>query len=296
MLDIALAGELVSWLSPRTRLIVVGDVDQLPSIGPGSVLADLVATPAVEVFRLDTIHRTATDSAIPLLARAIKEGSSDLPFDRRTTRFYPLRDGEEIAEWIRRHFLRYRDRVEEFQVLAPMKKGTAGVDDLNGIIVEAVRDPLAANGPALVREAYELRAGDRIIWTINDYQLGLFNGQIGTLKAVLDGGRALVEFDGAETFVAAEKTSSFSLAYALTVHKAQGSQFPTVLMVVDRSASHMLARRLLYTGVSRARRTVAILGQMHALTDGIARHEEYARRTALGYLVRAAVGAEPPVG
>ena len=288
MLDVTLAEELVSWLSPAVSLILVGDVDQLPAIGPGNVLGDLTSTPGVPVFRLSIIHRTAAESGIPTLARAINEGASDLPFDSRTTRFIERAGGAEVAEWIRSTFERYRERADEFMVLTPIKAGPAGAAQLNGIIAPMVRGT-AVPGRAIVREHYDMRAGDRIIWTVNDRELGLFNGEIGTLIEVTSIGGAVVEFGGERYRIGPERVIAdiFSLAYALTVHKGQGSEFPIVLVVVDAGAHVMLARRLLYTAVSRARDSVAIIGQPAALARAVRRHDALGRRTALGHLLRA---------
>jgi exodeoxyribonuclease V alpha subunit len=298
MLDVVLADELASWLRPDSRLILVGDVDQLPSIGAGNVLGDLTAVKAVPVFRLSVIYRTGAGSGIPMLARDINEGRIELTYDGSTTRFVPRPssspDGSSpVADWIRAHFLRYRERVEEFQVLAPIKKGPAGVDALNAVIAEVVRDP-KASGRTLNREIYDLRTGDRIIWTVNDYDLGLFNGEIGVLREVGERGGALVEFDGVPYQVPNDKLLSFSLAYALTVHKAQGSEFPIVIVVMDQGAERMLSRRLLYTAVSRARDTVAIVGQAYAVADAVARHDEHPRRTTLGRRLAKALAERNP--
>ena len=293
MLDVLLAQELVSWLAPGARLILVGDVDQLPAIGPGNVLGDLVETARVPVFRLSIIHRTDAESGIPRLARAINEGSTDLPFDGRTTRFTERADGNAVAEGLAEHFTRYRERAEEFQVLTPIKAGPAGAENLNGVISRALRGD-NPRGRAIVREHYEMRAGDRIIWTVNDRDLGLFNGEIGTLIEVTSIGGAIVEFNGEHYKIGPERVMAdiFSLSYALTVHKAQGSEFPIVLVVVDAGAHVMLARRLLYTAVSRARDTVAILGQPAALARAVRHHEALGRRTALGALLGAAQVAQ----
>jgi exodeoxyribonuclease V alpha subunit len=292
MLEVTLAATLARYLRADTQLILVGDVDQLPAIGPGNILGDLVETPGLPVFRLDTIHRTAASSGIPHLARAINAGETDLEpyFDRSTTRFVAAANATAVEAWIRNHFSRYRDRVEEFQVLAPMKKGTAGVNNLNRVIAGIIRDEAAGPGRALERETYDLRAGDRIIWSQNDKDLGLFNGEIGTLLEVLPGHGALVEFEGTTYKVPSEKVGNFDLAYALTVHRYQGSQQRTIIVVMDGSlahgqALHLYSRRLFYTAVTRARSTVAIVGQARVVRDAVARHEDTRRRTMLPALL-----------
>lgn len=297
MLDVLLADELTGWLSSRARLVLVGDNDQLPAIGAGNVLGDLVASPGLPVFRLEVIHRTAEASGIPVLAHAINEGWEVLPYDQRTTYFLSRPSGTEIAAWIRDTLAleRNRTRIEDFQVLSPMKKGPAGVDALNGLIAAAVRDPLASAGRAISREAFDMRAGDRIIWQKNDRELGLFNGQIGTLLEVRGNGSALADFEGQIYQVPADRVAAnaFSLAYALTVHKAQGSQYLNTIVVCDASAlaTPLLTRRLLYTAVSRAREKVVVIGQERVAVAAVARHDTHHRQTALEPLLQAALAA-----
>jgi exodeoxyribonuclease V alpha subunit len=291
MLDVPLADDLVSRLAPSARILMVGDVDQLPAIGPGNVLGDLADAGAVPVFRLMIIHRTDDASGIPLLAKAIREGSEDLPFDRVTTRMIERWSPGDISDWVRAHFERYRGRADEFQVLAPIKAGSAGVEALNGVIARVIRGDASSHGYVIERENYDMCAGDRIIWTVNDREMGLFNGEIGTLVAVTRGGGAIVEFNGERFTIVRERVSAgvFMLSYVLTVHKFQGSEAPVIIFITDFGASSMLYRRLIYTAVSRARNTVAVVGQPPALAAGVARHDDEGRRTSLGRLLREAL-------
>jgi exodeoxyribonuclease V alpha subunit len=179
-----------------------------------------------------------------------------------------------------------------------MKKGDAGVNNLNRVIAGIVRDPVLSGGRAITRDDYELRAGDRIIWTMNDKDLGLFNGEIGTLVEVLPNNGATVEFNEQRYKVPPEKVGNFSLAYALTVHKVQGSQFPIAIIALDGSLAHgqalsLYSRRLVYTAVTRARKTVAVVGQLKVLREAVRRHDTHKRRTALRELVGAGMAPDP---
>ena len=285
MLEVPLAAILCRYLRPDTRLVLVGDVDQLPAIGPGAILDDLISSGVVPVFRLGVIHRTADSSGIPYLARAVNAGESDLApyFDRRTTRFVSVPTGEMAAAWVRKLFTQYRDRADEFQVLAPMKKGPAGTESLNAAVASVLRPRF---GTPLSRESGDLYPGDRIIWTRNDRDTGLFNGEIGVLREVLPGRQAMLEFDGVAYHVGPDKLSYFDLAYALTIHKAQGSQAPIVICVMDGTMAHgtarnLYSRRLFYTAITRARQSVAVVGQPRTVVEAVARHLEYKRSTTL---------------
>ena len=294
MLDVILAGEICNWVVPDTRLILVGDVDQLPAIGPGNVLGDLADSGRVPVFRLDTIHRTDSSSAIPGLARAVNLGLADevdAHMDGRTTRFVACPDAPAVERWVRAHFSKYRDRADEFQVLVPMKAGTAGADNLNRVVSETVNGPASGRGRVIGREraigpSTFIARGDRVIWTRNDRELGLLNGEIGTVREVRPNGFAVVEFTDGRFDIPPEKCERLMLAYALTVHRAQGSQFPIVVVVMDGTLAHgkaeaLYARRLLYTAITRASGTVAVVGQRRTLSEAIARHGDARRRTAL---------------
>jgi len=287
MLDVPLAAALVRFLDADKRLVLVGDVDQLPAIGPGNVFGDLIESGVVPVFRLEVIHRTEADSGIPKLAHAINGGWSQLPYDGRTTYFIRHDSASDIVSWIRDCVLRNRERIEDFQILAPMKKGTAGMENLNAVIAQALRGAAPEGG--------DFAPGDRIIWNINDYELGLFNGEMGSYLGPGQAGSARIEVDGQPYTIGAEKIAggSMSLAYALTVHRAQGSEYPNVILALELGAQPMLYRRLLYTAISRARAKLVVLGSSAAVATAVARHEDRRRRTALTPLLRAA--ANPPV-
>lgn len=292
MLDVPLAARIFSALPPFARILLVGDIDQLPAIGPGNVLGDLIAMPAIGVYRLRTIHRQAADSGVPALAAAIRDGIRQPRYDNRSTRFIERTTPPEIAEWIVGRFDRHRDRVAEMIVLCPMNRGPAGAHALN-IAIQAVLNPPVPGGGALRREGYEIRAGDRVIVTGNDYTNELFNGDILVLEAIeADSLRVRLD-DGSVRVLPSDAGGGFALAYAISIHRSQGSEFEVVIVPMHPSAYLLLERRLLYTAVSRARRTVAICGQGKAVSMAVGRHDPRSRKTALRELIERGVHAEP---
>ena len=302
MLDSPLAAHLFGALPPFVRLILVGDEDQLPAVGPGNVLGDLLGAPAVNVLRLSTIHRTASGSGIPALARQIRIGVRKPVYDRVTTRFIargddptqkPAEQAAAIAGWIAETIERYKDRIDEFQILCPMRKTACGTEALNRIVQDIVNP-----GPhprSIRREGFNLCPGDRILVTENDYENGLFNGDVGRLLDITEDGRLVTSFDGIERVLPPDAGGGFILAYAMSIHRAQGSEFPIVIIPMTTSFFKMLERRLLYTAVSRARQTVAIVGQQKAVSIAIGTHDTRARRTLLLEYLTASVGPQMTV-
>jgi exodeoxyribonuclease V alpha subunit len=288
MLDSLLASKLIGALPPYVRLILVGDEDQLPAVGPGNVLGDLLGAPTVNVLRLTTIHRTAKGSGVPELAHQIRIGVREPRFDHASTRWVrrgedkamkPAEQGQEIADWIGATLSKYIDRIDEFQILCPMKKGACGTEALNRL-VQGIVNP----GPhtrSLRREGFTLYPGDGVLVTKNDYPNALFNGDVGKLTDITQDGQLIVNFDGVERTLPPDAGGGMTLAFAMTTHKAQGSEFPIVLIPMHTSFFIMLKRRLLYTAVSRARKTVTIIGQAKAISMAIGNHDPRARRTLL---------------
>jgi exodeoxyribonuclease V alpha subunit len=294
MLDSLLAARLFEALPPFARILLVGDENQLPAIGPGNVLSDLMGASFVHVLRLTTIHRTARGSGVPALAHQIRSGVREPVFDRLSTRLVVRETTEEIAEWIKSTIATYADRAEEFQVLCPMLKGPAGTHALNKAMQEILNPPVPG-APTIRRAGFDLRVGDRVIQTTNDYESELFNGEIGYLREVHEDGSIVLDLDGDIRRLPSGGGDGLTLAYAMTVHKAQGSEFPIVIVPLHYSYYIMLKRRLLYTAVSRARQTVVIVGQVKAMATAIRDYDPMARRTLLGALLGSGNAPETPL-
>ncbi len=269
MLDLLLAERLLAAVPPSAALVLVGDVDQLPPVGPGPVLRDVIASGAAEVVRLTEIFRQAQRSAIVRGAHAILEGHVPTPTPAGTRGEGDLfvvraRDPDAIAsllkETLRRMSVAYGlDPRRDVQVLTPMRRGPLGTTRLNEILQEELN-------PAHTTTARPgaLRPGDKVMQLRNDYDRDVFNGDLGEVRSVADG-VTHIAFDGRDVEYGPDNLDAVSLAYASTIHKMQGSELPAVVVLLHSSHWVLLSRALLYTAVTRARRLVVLLGDERAM-------------------------------
>ena len=282
MVDILLFQSLLKAMTPWKRLVIVGDVDQLPSVGPGNVLKDLIDSGRVPVVRLETIHRQDPSSRIPFIAKAIKEGRMPSLDNRGSKDFFFIpKDSEqaacdEILSLVTARLPKaYGITGEDIQVLCPMRKtrkqadGTdpaikTGCNYLNGILQAAVNP----EGPALQYGSVLFRQGDRVMQMKNNYEKGVFNGDVGTVTAVNEElGFLAVSYPDVTKAVPynEEDLDELDLSYATTIHKSQGSEYDTVVIPLLNSAYMMLQRNLVYTAVTRAKERCIIIGDRQAL-------------------------------
>lgn len=282
MLDVHLLAAALDALPEdgRCPLVLVGDVDQLPSVGPGQVLRDLIASEQVPIARLDTVHRQAAKSGIVLGARAVNRGEVPPSGEHSGwTDFYRIRRDrpEDVISTLRaviteRLPAQGFDPAQDVQVLAPTRRGPLGTEALN----EALREALFPGRGGRSR----LAVGDRVVVTRNRYDLGAFNGDVATVTSV-DAEGVLLDLDDAPLRWPASDLIELEPAFALTVHKSQGSEYPCVVLVLHRSHSRMLRRNLIYTAITRARRFFVSVGDGRAWERAAATAPDDHRRTTL---------------
>jgi len=291
MIDLLLANSLFKAIAPTARLILVGDVDQLPSVGPGKVLQDLIRCGEIPVARLTQVFRQAAESLIIQNAHAINRGE----FPRLVTPgaekcdcyFIESEDSAGIVSLIVKAVVtslpnRFGfDPRRDIQVLAPMNRGQVGANSLNATLQQALNPPIIGQ-PELVRANRVLRVGDRVIQRVNNYKLEVFNGDMGTIEA-MDLEDQLVAIRFGDRLVAYDYADLMELAhgYCVTVHKSQGSEYPAVVLPLHTSHFLMLSRNLLYTALTRARRTVVIIGSTRAIAIAMNSTEAMIRYTGL---------------
>ncbi len=276
MVDVPLMHSLMKALRPETALLLVGDVDQLPSVGPGRVLADLIESGLVPVARLVEVFRQAARSRIVVNAHRINRGRMpDLSRPKGESDFYfvpadtPEAALDKTIRMVRDRIpARFKlDPIRSVQVLAPMKKGGAGSDSLN----RALQAALNPNSPAtLERLTWKYGIGDKVMQLRNDYDKEVYNGDIGFIRSVdSEGGGLQAEFDGRVVEYSASDLDALVPAYATTIHKSQGSEYPAVVLLVMNAHFVLLQRNLIYTGVTRGKRLVVLVGQTGAIRRAV---------------------------
>jgi exodeoxyribonuclease V alpha subunit len=287
MLDLPMADALADAVAPGTRLVLVGDVDQLPSVGPGAVLRDVIASRAVACVTLRQIFRQAAKSLIVTNAHRINEGDPPVAAPQGSNAdFFVVerRDPEKARDTIielvtsripQRFGL---DPVRDVQVLTPMNRGPAGSVALN----EALQAALNPRGEALVRGTRTYRVGDKVMQLRNDYDKNVFNGDVGLVTSIDPEENALVaRFDDRDVSFDPADLDDLVLAYACTVHKSQGSEYPAVVVPLLTTHFVMLSKNLLYTAVTRGKRLVVLVADPRALELALSRRRREERRTRL---------------
>ena len=293
MVDIVLANRLLAAVPDHAALIIVGDVDQLPSVGPGAVLADIIDSGVVPTVRLTEIFRQAAASQIIVNAHRINRGEMPLRSEgKELTDFYSIQaeTPEEIhhklmqvvTERIPKRFGLHP--VSEIQVLTPMNRGGLGVRSLN---VELQQRLNPAGEPRVTRFGTTFAPGDKVIQTENNYTREVFNGDIGCITEVnVDDGLLRVEFDGRIVEYEFGELDELSLAYATSIHKSQGSEYPAVVIPLAMQHYMLLERNLLYTAVTRGKKLVIIIGQAKALAMAVKNRKSTKRMTKLAERIR----------
>lgn len=312
MVDIFVFRSLLRAVVPGTRLILVGDADQLPSVGPGAVLKDVIDSGCFHVTRLTRIYRQAEASSIVRNAHAIIEGRS-IALDAKDEDFFFLErhDAERIIQGM--VYLVEKKLPEhmgcspfDIQIMTPMRKGVLGVENLNLRLQEAMNPPGRMKREIGTSNGI-LRTGDKVMQIKNDYDLewtvsngrgmvletgtGVFNGDIGRILSV-SSDKAYVRFDdGREAEYKGETLSELELAYAITIHKSQGSEYMAVLLPLLQGPRMLMNRNLLYTAVTRAKQMVCILGSKNTVEEMISNEREENRHTGLERRIREMAGA-----
>lgn len=304
MVDISLMHSLLKAVSVGTRLILVGDVDQLPSVGPGNVLRDIISSKRFNVVKLTKIFRQAVESDIIVNAHKINRGEK-IKLDNKSKDFFLLKR-EEVIKIIQTLVLLVRDKIPsyvnatsyEIQVLTPMRKGELGVERLNEVLQQYLNPPSSSKKEKEFHNTI-FREGDKVMQIKNNYQLnwetkskygittesgtGIFNGDMGILREInLFAEQIIVEFDeGRLVEYTFSQLEELELAYAITIHKSQGSEYPAVVMPLLSGPRMLMNRNLLYTAVTRAKSCVTIVGREETVQMMIENETEQRRYSSL---------------
>ena len=312
MVDITLMNSLLKAIAPGTRLILVGDINQLPSVGPGSVLKDIIQSEAFNVVMLTKIFRQASTSDIIVNAHKINRGE-EVSLDNKSMDFFFLKRYEAdiiinvVLQLVKQKLPKFVDATPyDIQVLTPMRKGLLGVERLNGILQQYLNPPDKSkrekeHGDMVFRE------GDKVMQTKNNYQLeweictkfgltvdkgmGIFNGDMGIITEINDFAETMtVEFDeGRKVEYSYKLLDELELAYAITIHKSQGSEYPAVVIPLLNGPSMLMNRNLLYTAVTRARKCVTLVGNDATFNQMIQNTSQQKRYSGLCDRIRESV-------
>lgn len=298
MLDLFLANSLIKAIASDAQLLLVGDTDQLPSVGPGAILQDLIAAGLIPVIRLTQVFRQAQTSAIVSNAHRINQGQfpkleavSDTP--RSDCLWLGAAEPDQGVQAIQDLVTQLVpqmgfDPARDVQVLCPMTRGEVGTRNLNQVLQQLLNPPAAAKAE-LTRSGMTLRVGDRIIQKVNDYNREVFNGDLGVVTAI-DPEEQEVTVQFAERSVNYDYAdlNEIALAFATTIHKSQGSEYPVVILPIYMQHYLMLSRNLIYTGVTRARKLAILVGPQKAIGLAIGQVKDQQRYTLLAHRLTAA--------
>lgn len=284
MVDIMLMYNLMKAIPTDMRLVLVGDIDQLPSVGAGNVLRDIIDSERVPVIRLTRIFRQAQTSRIVMNAHAINKGNfPDISNGKDTDFFFiKMEDPEKVASQIvnlvqNRLPKAYNQPLSNIQVLTPMQRGVVGAANLNTILQNALNN----STQSLSRSGYVFKKGDRVMQIRNNYDKDVFNGDIGVVASINQEDRTLaVDFDSLIVEYEISELDELTLAYATTIHKSQGSEYPIVVMPVMMNHYVMLQRNLIYTGITRSKKVCVPIGQVKALAYAV-HHQTVTDRNTL---------------
>ncbi len=285
MIDILLMNSLLKAVPENMRLVFAGDINQLPSVGPGNVLRDIIDSGRFPVIRLNKIFRQAQSSRIIMNSHRINAGTMpDISNGRNTDFFFiqketPEQAAEEIVTLVKYNLPKYyKIPASQIQVLAPLQRGTAGASNLNIVLQEA----LNPSGAGIRRSGYIFRQNDKVMQIKNNYDKEVFNGDIGIIERVnLEERTLIIDFDGRHIEYEDMELDEIVLAYATTIHKAQGSEYPVVVMPLLMEHYVMLQRNLVYTGITRAKKILVIVGTKKALAYSVKNLKVTERNTML---------------
>ncbi|MFP8873590.1 MAG: ATP-binding domain-containing protein, partial [Myxococcota bacterium] len=297
--DVSLLAALLRAVPPRAALLLIGDPDQLPSVGPGQALSDCIASGVLPVVRLGEVFRQAAESQIIQAAHRILAGTTPDLEIRRDSDFFFLEEPEPERAAVRivsmaAHGIPERlglDPVRDVQILCPMHRGALGARNLN-VELQRALNPAAQGGNRVERFGWVYAPGDKVMQVENDYEKDVYNGDIGIVESIdTQLCEMQVRFDRHTVAYGFDELDRLMLAYATTVHKAQGSEFPAVVIPLHTQHYPMLRKNLLYTAVTRGQRLVVLVGQRRALEVALAGRGQSRRWSMLAEALR---NADPP--
>lgn len=302
MMDAPLSHSLLRAIPDHASLVIVGDIDQLPSVGPGNVLRDIIRSQTIPTQRLTKIHRQSESSWISVNAHRANQGErpvipgkgekSDFFFVRNND---PERSLESIKAMITTNIPKHfgLDPMKDIQILTPMHKGEVGTITLNKEL-QTILNPQGKGAPTIKRNGNIFAVGDKVMQTVNDRKKEIYNGEVGFIEKIdLTEGETIINFDGQRVIYELTDLDNITLAYATTIHKSQGSEYPAVIIPLTTKHFPMLERNLLYTGITRGKQLVVLVGEERALDIALKTVRSHSRTTLLAERLRVALEEMP---
>ncbi len=292
MVDTWLGHQLLKALPDHVQVILVGDEDQLPSVGPGQVLKDLLDSQCVPTIRLESIYRQADGSSIIELAHEIKKGRlpANITAQQKDRSFFPCTTSQimQVVDQVVTNAKKKGYTAKDIQVLAPMYRGPAGIDALNKLMQEIFNPNSDGNRREITFGDSIYRVGDKVLQLVNQPESNVFNGDMGEIISISFAKEntekqdiVYISFDGIEVQYTKQDLTQITHAYCCSIHKSQGSEFPIVIMPVVKSYYRMLRRKLIYTGITRSKQFLILCGEEEALRIGVERTQDHERNTTL---------------
>lgn len=303
MVDTWLANQLLKALPENVQVIFVGDEDQLPSVGPGQVLKDLLDSKTVPTIRLESIYRQADGSSIIELAHEMKKGRlpANITTQQKDRSFFACSAGQiaQVVEQVVNNAKRKGYTAKEIQVLAPMYRGPAGIDAMNKLIQEIFNPNVDGKRREITFGDSIYRVGDKVLQLVNQPESNVYNGDMGEIISISFAKEntekqdlIYISFDGIEVAYTKQDLTQITHAYCCSIHKSQGSEFPIVIMPIVKSYYRMLRRKLIYTGITRSKQFLILCGEEDALRMGVERTQDYERNTTLKQKLKEAFSLE----
>ena len=286
MLDTLILSNLLKGLSSNTKIIFVGDANQLPSVGAGNVLKDIIDSEEIKIIKLKNLYRQGKDSNIITFAHNINEGILDKGiFDKGEDLKFVKCPDSKVLEKIKEEVEKCKN--DDLQVLAPLYKTINGIDNINKNLQEFINPKSPVKKEVTIGE-FIYRENDKVIELANMPDEFVFNGDIGIIDKIKIAGKKeiLIDYDGNLVKYTPAMFNKFSLAYAISIHKSQGSEFKTVIIPIVKGYNKMLYRKLIYTGVTRSKEKLILIGDIKALEMAINNNNEQKRRTSLNYYLK----------
>ncbi|MGG0657604.1 SF1B family DNA helicase RecD2 [Rummeliibacillus pycnus] len=292
MVDTWLAHQLLKALNDDCQVIFVGDQDQLPPVGPGQVLKDLLASKAIPTVELKDVYRQSEGSSIIELAHQMKQGEIPQDLSAKTSDRSFIRSGQDqitdVVGQVVKSAIKKGFSIHDVQVLAPMYRGNAGIDAMNKILQELINPKVSAKTKEIAFGDTTYRIGDKVLQLVNQPNNNVFNGDMGEVISIIKAKETIektdllvVSFDGIEVTYQKGDLNQLTLAYCCSIHKSQGSEFPMVIMPIVRGYSKMLRKNLLYTGITRAKNFLILCGEPDTFIYGFQRTDDLQRHTSL---------------